>query len=65
MDGLKDTFPLGNPYEENHQMSLFEILEFEDETTQSQETTPEAVPCWIYNWRSNESLLFMDCKKKG
>lgn len=65
MDGLKDTIPLGKPYDENHQMSLFEILEFEDETTQSQETTPEAVPCRIYNWRSNESLLFMDCKKKG
>lgn len=65
MDGLKDTVPLGKPYEENHQMSLFELLEFEDETTQSQETTPEAVPCRIYNWRSNESLLFMDCKKKG
>ena len=65
MDGLKDTVPLGKPYEENHQLTLFELLEFKDETTQSQETTPEAVPCRIYNWRSNESLLFMDCKKKG
>lgn len=61
MDGLKDTVPLGKPYEENHQMSLFEFLEFQDET-QETETTEEAVPCRIYNWRSKESLLFMECK---
>ena len=65
MDGLKDTVPLGKPYEDNHQLTLFELLEFKDETTQSQETAPEAVPCRIYNWRSNESLLFMNCKKRG
>lgn len=65
MDGLKDTVPLGKPYEENHQMTLIELLEREDKTTQPEETTPEAVPCRIYDWRANASLLFMDCKKKG
>lgn len=65
MDGLKDTVPLGKPYEENHQITLFELLELEAETMQSTETTEEAVPCKIYDWRSNTSMLFMDCKKRG
>lgn len=63
MDGLKDTVPLGKPYEENHQMSLFDFLEYEDKITQPAEATDEAVPCKIYNWRSNSSMLFMKCKK--
>ncbi len=56
MDGLKDTVPLGKPYEENHQMTIFELMGIEEEK-------PEAVPCKIFNWRSNESMYFKDCKE--
>lgn len=34
MDGLKDTVPLGKPYEENQQMTLFGFLEYEENNTQ-------------------------------
>lgn len=60
MDGLKDTVPLGKPYEEFHQLTLFEYLHIDDE-----EPKPEAVTCRIFNWRSNESLFFKDCKERG
>ena len=65
MDGLKDTVPLGKPHEENHQITLFDLLGFEDENYQSTKTTEEAVPCKIYNWRANTSMLFKDCKRRG
>lgn len=57
MDGLKDTVPLGKPYEEHHQMTVFEWLGIDDDADKS-----KAVPCRIFNWRSNESLYFKDCK---
>lgn len=59
MDGLKDTVPLGKPYEENHQMTMFEWMGMEEEKEE-----PEAVPCRIYNWRSNESMYFKECKER-
>lgn len=59
MDGLKDTVPLGKPYEEFKQMTLFDMLGVEDES----EDVPEAVPCRIFNWRSKTSLRFMDTKE--
>ena len=62
MDGLKDTVPLGKPYEENQQMTLFDFLEYEENNTQPTETTDEAVPCKIYNWLKY-TMLFMKCKK--
>lgn len=58
MDGLKDTVPLGKPYEEFHQQTLFEVMELEDRTDEA-----VALPCRIFNWRSNESLLFKNCKE--
>ena len=58
MDGLKDTVPLGKPYEEFHQQTLFEVMEQEDKTDEA-----VALPCRIFNWRSNESLLFKTCKE--
>lgn len=57
MDGLKDTVPLGKPYEEFKQLTLFDMLSLEEENE------PEAVPCRIFNWRSNASLKFMDIKE--
>ena len=60
MDGLKDTVPLGKPYEEFRQMTLFDMLggELDGDTDE-----PEAVPCRIFNWRSKTSMKFMDIKE--
>ena len=58
MDGLKGTVPLGKPYEEFKQMTLFET----DSITDEDET--EAVPCKISDWRSKTSLKFMDLKER-
>lgn len=58
MDGLKGTVPLGKPYEEFKQMTLFET----DSITGEEET--EAVPCRIPDWRSKTSLKFMDLKER-
>lgn len=58
MDGLTDRAPLGKPYEDNHQITIFETLE-DDEPKEER----ESIPCRIYNWRSNESLEFRDIKK--
>jgi len=58
MDGLKDTVPLGKPFEEFHQMSFFETS-----ADQKEEPQQAAIPCRIFNWRSNESLLFTELKE--
>lgn len=55
MDGLKDTVPLGKPHEEYRQMSLFDIPE-------QNENVDEALPCRIYDWRRDNSLLFKTLK---
>lgn len=54
MDGLKGTVPLGKPYEEFHQMTLFDMFGDKDENDAEQ----EAVPCRIYDWRAKNSLPF-------
>lgn len=59
MDGLKDTVPLGKPYEEYRQLTLFDMFGAED--TGKDES--EAVPCRIFNWRSKSSMKFMDAKE--
>lgn len=60
MDGLKDTVPLGKPYEEFHQMSLFDMFPGMSE----EEQEPELAPCRIYNWRRGNSLLFRSFKSR-
>lgn len=59
MDGLKDTVPFGKPYEEFKQLSLFGMFA-EEESSEA-----EAVPCRIYDWRKDNSMLFMNIKKEG
>lgn len=59
MDGLTDTVPLGKPFEETHQVSIFEMIS-ENETEKEEERA--AIPCRIFNWRSKESMKFRDCK---
>ena len=58
MDGLKETVPLGKPYEEFHQMSFFDMLGAKEESDAEQ----EAVPCKIFDWRKNNSVLFRKLK---
>lgn len=59
MDGLKDTVPLGKPYEEFYQIELFDMfLE-----TSSKETEPEALLCKVFNWRSKYSVIFKTLKE--
>lgn len=58
MDGLKDTVPLGKPYEEYRQLTLFDMFGAED----TNEDVSEAVPCRIFHWRSKSSARFMDAK---
>ena len=60
MDGLKDTAPLGKPYEEFRQLTLFDMF---GEVSDSREDEPEAVPCRIFDWRRKSSLEFMDLKE--
>lgn len=60
MDGLKNTVPLGKPYEKYHQMTLFDMVG--DEPSNDEDKT-EAVPCRIFNWRSKTSLRFMELKE--
>lgn len=60
MDGLKDTVPLGKPYEAYTQLNLFDRVGF----AVNDKEKSEAVPCRIYNWRSKCSLRFMDIKEK-
>ena len=55
MDGLKDAVPLGKPHEEYRQMSLFDI-------PQQNENVDETLPCRIYDWRRDNSLLFKTLK---
>lgn len=59
MDGLKDTVPLGKPYEEYRQLTLFDMFGTED----TNEDESEAVPCRIFNWRSKSSMKYMDAKE--
>ncbi len=59
MDGLKDTVPFGKPYEEFKQLSLFGMFAEEESSEE------EAVPCRIYDWRKDNSMLFMNIKKEG
>lgn len=58
MDGLKDTVPFGKPYEEFRQMTLFDSYGGQEKEEQ------EAIPCRIYDWRADRSILFMSLKEK-
>lgn len=59
MDGLKDTVPLRKPYEEFPQLSLFDLF-----TGSAQESDePEAIPCKIFNWRSQKILAYKKLKE--
>lgn len=58
MDGLKDIVPFGKPYEEHHQMTIFELMGVVDS-----DDIP-SVPCKVYDWRRGNSLLFSSMKRE-
>ena len=60
MDGLRDTVPLGKPYEEFHQMTLFDLY---PEDNKQAEDEAEAILCKIYNWRRENSITFKKLKE--
>lgn len=60
MDGLKDTVPLGKPYEEFYQMELFDMYP----EISSEETEPTAVSCKVFDWRSKYSVSFRTLKEQ-
>ncbi len=57
MDGLRDTVPLGKPYEEYETMDLFG-----SETAKEER---EAIPCKVHNWRGKQTLLFKALKERS
>ena len=61
MDGMKDTIPLGKPYAEYHQMTLADFI---PEMAGVADDEPEAIPCKIYNWRRDNSILFNKLKER-
>lgn len=62
MDGLKDTTPLGKPYEENRQMNIFEYFENEGKEV-GDEQEDKALPCKIMNWRDNDQVIYKTLKE--
>ena len=60
MDGLTGTVPLGEPEEDMHQYSLFEILNKEEAEKQQKKKTPK---CKIFDWRTDRSIMFESMKK--
>ena len=58
MDGLKDTVPLGKPYEEFQQITLFDM------SSEMTDEGPEAIPSKIYDWRRDNSIRFNKLKER-
>ena len=62
MDGLKGTIPMGTLYEQNHQMSLFEM---EHAEMDRQDDATDSIPCRIYNWRSKKKSVEFNAFRGG
>ena len=62
MDGLKGTIPMGTLYEQNHQMSLFEMENVERDR---QDDGIDSIPCRIYNWRSKKKSVEFNAFRGG
>ena len=57
MDGITGTVPFGKPVEEYQQMSFFDFVEGNTDDEK------EVVDCRIYDWRSNESIIYKSVKE--
>lgn len=60
MDGLTGTVPLGEPEEEIHQYSLFEMFGNEENKPEDKKTPR----CRIFDWRADKSILYESMKKQ-
>ncbi|MDO5015419.1 MAG: restriction endonuclease subunit M [Eubacteriales bacterium] len=60
MDGLKDTVPLGKPHEDLMQLTFFDIC---PGLKVSDTKVSEVVPCKIYDWRRDNSIIFRRIKE--
>lgn len=60
MDGLTGTVPLGEPEEEIHQYSLFEMFDNEEDKLKDKKTPR----CRIFDWRADKSILYESMKKQ-
>ena len=58
MDGLKDTVPLGKPYAQVEEFSLFEA----PPEAGAERPAPVALPCRIKDWRRQKSLCYHTLK---
>lgn len=58
MDGLSGMVPFGKPIEEYKQMSFFDFME-----EHLEKNDDIALPCKIYDWRSNESVIYNSIKE--
>lgn len=61
MNGLTGTVPLGEPEEEIHQYSLFEMLNKEGDS-ENNNKTPK---CRVYDWRSDKSIIYESMKSRS
>lgn len=61
MDGLTGTVPLGEPEEEIHQYSLFEMLN-NGEGSENKNKTPK---CRVFDWRSDKSIVYESMKSSS
>lgn len=61
MDGLKDTVPLGKPFVEVEQMTMFSS----PDPQEGEAAARTAQPCKIYNWRRGNSEEFKRMKGGG
>ena len=62
MDGITMTVPYSEVKSEFNQITLFDLYGWGN---QEQEDNNEAIPCKIFDWRSNESIEFRSMMKEG
>lgn len=55
MDGLLDTVPLGKPFVNAEQISLFD--------EQNENTEDISIPCKIKDWKTKKIITFKECKE--
>lgn len=60
MDGLSGRVPLGDPKEENYQLSIFDLMDEEDGVQSELEMV--GPKCKIYDWRRDNSILYESLK---
>lgn len=58
MDGMKDAVPLGKPYAQAEEISLFD-----EPKSEEKKPAPVAVPCRVKDWRRQKSVCFRTLKE--